>query len=160
QVQIGTMAEIDTAQPQAQLASAQGQTLAAQIAWQQSELNFKQLLVSGPDDPLFKKTINPVDIPDIGSEPQVNIEGAVQKALTDRTDLQQARKSLEVSDINLELSHNATKPQFNLVSNVSSAGQGPNRNEPTLGYTGALGDVIAFNVPTWSFTGNFSYQLG
>jgi outer membrane protein TolC len=80
--------------------------------------------------------------------------------LTDRTDIQQSLKSLEVSDINLALSHNATKPQFNLTSNVSSQGQGPNKTEPTLGYTGALGDLIAFNVPTWSFTGNFTYQLG
>jgi outer membrane protein TolC len=118
------------------------------------------LLVGGKDDDLFKKTINPVDIPAIGPEPQINIDGAVQKALTDRTDLQQARKNLEVSDINLEVSQNNIKPQFNLQSSVSSQGQGPNKIEPTLGYTGALGDLVAFNVPTWSFTGNFVYQLG
>ena len=161
QVTIGTMAEIDTAQPQAQLASAQGQTLAAQIAWQQAELAFKQLVVSGPDDPLFTKTINPVDIPDIGSEPNLNIQSAVQKALTDRTDIQQALKSLESTDVSLRQQVNLTKPQLNLTGGFTQSGQGgPTSTDPNNGYFTALGSVFGFDLPTWKVSTQFTYQLG
>lgn len=161
QVQIGTMAQIDTAQPEAQLASAQGQTLAAEIAWQQAELTFKQLLVSGPDDPLFKKTINPMDVPDVGSEPSVNIQDAVQKALTDRTDIQQALKNLEVTDLNFKLTQNQTKPQLNIQGGFTNAGLGgPTSSDLTSGFGDALSSVFAFSEPTWIIGSTFTYQLG
>jgi outer membrane protein len=161
QVTIGTMAEIDTAQPEAALAQAQGSTLAAEIAWQQADLAFKQLLVGGPDDDLLKKTINPVDIPTVGSEPNLNIPGAVQQALIDRTDIQQAVKGLEQTDLSFKLSQNQIHPQLNLTGGFTQAGQGgPTAANPTNGFGTALSSVFGFSLPTWTIGTNFTYQLG
>jgi outer membrane protein len=161
QVTIGTMAEIDTAQPEAALAQAQGATLAAEIAWQQADLAFKQLLVGGPDDGLLKKTINPVDIPTVGSEPNLNIPGAVQQALIDRTDIQQAVKGLEQTDVSFKLSQNQTRPQLNLVGGFTNAGLGgPTAANLSSGFGDAFSSVFGFSQPTWVIGTNFTYQLG
>jgi outer membrane protein len=161
QVTIGTMAQIDTAQPEAQLASAQGATLAAIIAWQQAELSFKQLVVSGPDDPLFTKTLNPVDVPVVGAEPNLDIPAAVKGALTNRTDIQQALKSLEVTDVNFKLSQNQLKPQLNLTGGFTNQGLGgPTAADLTSGYGDAFTSAFNFSEPTWVFGSTFSYQLG
>jgi len=161
QVTIGTMAEIDTAQPEAALAQAQGATLAAEIAWQQADLAFKQLLVAGPDDALLKKTINPVDIPTVGPEPNLNIPGAVQQALIDRTDIQQAVKSLEQTDLSFKLSQNQTRPQLNLQGGFTNAGLGgPTSANQTSGFGDAFSSVFGFSQPTWVIGTTFSYQLG
>jgi outer membrane protein TolC len=161
QVTIGTMAEIDTAQPEAALAQAQGATLAAEIAWQQADLAFKQLLVGGPNDDLLKKTINPVDIPTVGSEPSLNIPGAVQQALVDRTDIQQAVKGLEQTDVSFKLSQNQTRPQLNVVGGFTNAGLGgPTAANLASGYGDAFTSVVQFSQPTWVLGTTFTYQLG
>lgn len=161
EVQIGTMAEIDTAQPAAALAAAQGQTLAAMIAWQQADLAFKQLVVSGPDDPLFTKTINPVDLPTVGSEPSVDIPAAVKTALAQRTDIQEAVKGLEQTDLSFKLSQNQIMPQLNLTGGFTSAGLGgPTTQTPNSGFGDALTSVAAFDEPTWTFGAQFTYQIG
>jgi outer membrane protein len=161
QVTIGTMAEIDTAQPEAALASAQGATLAAEIAWQQADLAFKQLIVSGPNDDLLKKTINPVDVPVVGPEPNLDIPGALAKAMTDRTDIQQAVKGLEMTDLSFKLAQNQTKPQLNLTGGFTNAGLGgPTAADLTSGYGDAFSSVFQFSEPTWVFGSTFTYQLG
>jgi outer membrane protein len=161
QVTIGTMAEIDTAQPEAALAQAQGATLAAEIAWQQADLAFKQLLVGGPDDDLLKKTINPVDIPTVGPEPNLNIPGAVQQALIDRTDIQQAVKGLDQTDLSFKLSQNQTRPQLNVVGGFTNAGLGgPTSANLSSGFGDAFSSVFGFSQPTWVIGTTFTYQLG
>jgi outer membrane protein len=161
QVTIGTMAEIDTAQPEAALASAQGATLAAEIAWQQADLAFKQLIVSGPNDDLLKKTINPVDIPVVGPEPNLDIPGALAKAMTDRTDIQEAVKGLEMTDLSFKLAQNQIKPQLNLTGGFTNAGLGgPTASDLTSGFGDAFSSVFAFSEPTWVFGSTFTYQLG
>jgi len=161
QVTIGTMAEIDTAQPEAALAQAQGATLAAEIAWQQADLSFKQLLVAGPDDDLLRKTINPVDIPTVGSEPNLNISGAVQQALVDRTDIQEAVKGLEQTDLSFKLQQNQTRPQLNITGGFTNAGLGgPTASDLTSGYSDAFTSVVQFSQPTWLIGSTFTYQFG
>jgi outer membrane protein len=161
QVTIGTMAEIDTAQPEAALAQAQGATLAAEIAWQQADLAFKQLLVGGPDDDLLKKTINPVDIPVVGPEPNLNIAGAVQQALIDRTDIQEAVKGLDQTDLSFKLSKDQIKPQLSVTGGFTNAGLGgPLASDLTSGYGDAFTSVVAFSEPTWVIGTTFTYQLG
>ena len=97
-VEIGTLAPIDAVNFETQVASAEQQLLAAQIAWTTQELSFKRLIVSGPDDELYKMTINPLDGPGFG-EQKVDITAAVQTALANRTDIDIARKNLQVSAV-------------------------------------------------------------
>jgi outer membrane protein TolC len=140
-----------------------------------SELALKRLIVSGTDDPLWTSSINPVDRPSTTPEP-INLEAAVTRALASRTDLQQSKNNLKISDINLRSQVDATKPQLNLPANYGLNGLGgpqfiftgppdpitgaqPSQTIPS-GYLDALRNIAGFDAPTWTVGFTFAYPLG
>jgi outer membrane protein TolC len=162
-VEIGTLAPIDTVQSEANVATAEQQLLQARISWQQAELALKRLLVSGPEDDLYKATINPTEQASLSVQ-GVDIPGAIQSALAERTDLVQARKNIESSKIGLELTKDQTKPQLDFSSTYRLQGQGGQRlvagQRTPGGYSDALAQLGNIVNPTWSMNFNFSYPLG
>lgn len=162
-VEIGTLAPIDTVQSEAQVASAEQALLAAQVSWQTAELALKRLLVSGPEDDLYRTTINPTE--QAAPTPQtVNLPAAVQAALGQRTDLVQSRKNLEIASLGLELSKDQTKPSLAFNTGYNLTGQGGQRlvqgvRQPG-GYKDALGQISGVDNPTWNMQFQFSYPLG
>jgi outer membrane protein len=167
-VEIGTMAPIDTVQSEAQVASAEQVLVAARGSWQTAELNLKRLLANGPDDEVYKRTINPTEQA-ILTVQSVDIPGAVRTALEQRTDLVQSRKNIEISQLNLEVTKDQTKPDlaFNTQYQLSGLG-GPVRNVQQGqvvsitpgGYADALGQIRGIDLPTWSMNFQFAYPLG
>jgi outer membrane protein TolC len=163
-VEIGTMAPIDTVQSEANVATAEQQLLASRISWQTAELALKRLLASGPDDDIYKATINPTERAAVSVQ-GVDIPSAVQTALGQRTDLIQARKNIESSEISLELSKEQTKPQLDFSTSYQLTGQGGPRNSQGVvtapgGYADALAQLGDRTNPTWSMSFNFTYPLG
>lgn len=164
-VQIGTMAQIDTAQPETQVASGEQALLAAKVTWQQQELAFKRLLASGQDDALYGVTINPVDQP-VPAQTPVDIPGAIQKALQQRTDIVQQRKQLDIAALNLDVTKNSTLPDLSLSGSYSLAGAGGPllASDGTIsvpgGYLDALSAIGRFQQPTWTLGANFTYPIG
>jgi outer membrane protein TolC len=136
------------------------------------------LIVSGTDDPLWTSSLNPVDRPPSTPEP-INMEAAVTRALRERTDLQQSKNNLKISDINLRAQVDATRPQLNLTANYGLAGIGGNQFATTQvrdpvtgipttsttlvalsGYLDALRNIGGFDAPNWTLGVNFAYPLG
>lgn len=162
-VEIGTLAPIDTVQSEAQVATAEQQLLNAEISWRTAELALKRLLVSGPEDALYQSTINPTQQAVVVPQ-SVNIPGAVQAAIAERTDLVQARKNIEISQLGLELSKNQTKPNLAFNSSYTLAGQGGQRllngvRQPG-GYVDALGQIRGVDNPTWNMNFAFTMPIG
>ncbi len=169
-VEIGTLAPIDAVNFETQVASAEQQLLAAQIAWTTQELSFKRLIVSGPDDELYKMTINPLDGPGFG-EQKVDITAAVQTALANRTDIDIARKNLQVSTLNLEVTKNNILPGLNLTGSYTLSGTGGPQYELNRqtnirtqladgGYFDAFRGIGSFDTPAWTMGLTFNYPLG
>jgi outer membrane protein len=174
-VEIGTLAPIDVVSAQAEAASRRNTLVQSQATVRTSELALKRLIVSGTDDPLWTSSINPVDRPSTTPEP-INLEAAVARALSQRTDLQQSKNSLKVSDINLQNQIDATKPQLNLTANYGLTGLGGPFLQRTgavdpltggavtsvipSGYVDALRNITGFDAPTWTLGVNFAYPLG
>jgi outer membrane protein TolC len=162
-VEIGTMAPIDTVQSEAQVASAEQALLQARVSWQTAELNLKRLLANGPQDEVYKGTINPTEQP-VPTVQSVDIPTAVQTALEQRTDLVQSRKNLEISQLNLEVSRDETKPDlaFNTSYQLQGLG-GPLTSQGVTtpgGYLDALDQIRAVDNPTWNMNFQFAYPLG
>ena len=67
-VEIGTMAPIDIVQAQAEEATRRQNLVNAEATLQNTQLDLKQLIVSGTDDPLWTATLNATDRPAPGSE--------------------------------------------------------------------------------------------
>jgi outer membrane protein len=174
-VEIGTLAPIDVVSAQAEAASRRNTLVLAQATVRTSELALKRLIVSGTDDPLWTSSLNPVDRPSTTPEP-IDLEAAVARALSQRTDLQQSKNNLQISDINLKNQIDATKPQLNLVANYGLNGLGgpflqrtgevdPLTGGPVSqiipsGYFDALRNITGFDAPTWTAGVSFAYPLG
>lgn len=168
--QVGRGTEYQVIQSEAQLASAQQALLNAEIQWRSRELAFKQLLLGGAEDPLLTQTINPVDLPSI-AQPAVDIQGAIESALAQRTDIRQQRQQQEISQVNLAVSRNSKLPDLNLTAAYQLQGVGGNLYDrsglggtPVLVQPGGYGDgltsIADFDAPTWSLTLNASYPIG
>jgi outer membrane protein TolC len=170
-VQLGTLAEIEVFQAEAQVASAQQSLLNAEITWRNQELSFKQLLVAGTADPLMAQTIVPTELPNVALQPQVDIDFAVERALRERTDIQQQRQQRAISQLNLAVTRESRLPDLSLSAGYSLQGVGGNLFErdqlggdPVLveesGYSDVFRSFADFDAPTWNVGLNFSYPLG
>ena len=169
-VRLGTMAQIQVIQAEAQVAAAEQSLLNAEVQWRNQELAFKSLLLSGADDPLLYQTINPVDFP-VLTDQEVDIQAAIERALSERTDIQAARQERRIAELELEVTENNRLPELNLNASYSLAGVGGTEYErsglggaPVLvnqgGYNDALHAIAGFDVPTWNLGVTFSYPLG
>jgi outer membrane protein TolC len=163
-VQIGALAPIETIQFESQVAQNEQTLLNAQIGWRTAELNLKLLLASGTDDDIYKATLNPVDQPLISVQ-AVDIQAAITSALGQRTDLVQQRRSLEISELNLEVAKDRTRPQLDLSTGFNTSGQGGTRfNQGAItedsGYQGALRQLSTFNTSGWNAQLNFVVPVG
>jgi outer membrane protein len=174
-VEIGTLAPIDVVTAQAEQANRRQALVQAQANVRTSELALKRLIVSGTDDPLWMSSINPVDRPPTTPEP-INMEAAVTRALRERTDLQQSKNNLRISDINLKSQVDQTRPQLNVTATYGLSGLGgPQliRTSPVdpltgsaattilpSGYFDALRNIAGLDAPNWTVGFNFAYPLG
>jgi len=174
-VQVGTMAPIDVVQAQSQAATAQ-QNLVAAIAQQRTaEIALKRLIVSGTDDPNWSAHLEPIDRPEFRPEP-IDVEAAIRRALSERTDREIAKKTVEENDATLKLLRDQTLPQADLVANygwvgiggtqlirsgTGIAGQGATiLNTIPGGYSDSLRSLFGGDYPRWTLTLNVSYPLG
>ena len=170
-VEVGTMAPLDVVQSEAEAATRRQALAQAEATLRTSELSLKRLIVSGTDDPLWRSSITPIDRPEFRSEP-LDVETAVRTALASRTDLEQARKTLDSNDITMKFLRNQTLPALDAVANYGAAGLGGTQfirgglgSTQVLetipgGYGNAWRTLTGRDYPNWNFQVNFSYPLG
>ena len=171
-VEVGTLAPLDIVQAQAEAATRRQNLAAAEAAAQTAELTLKRFLVSGTDDPLWRQTIRPVDLPSLQPAP-TDVEGAVRKALAERTDVLTARKNLDSNDINIRYFRNQALPAVDLNASYGAQGlggtsiirTGPLGNQVISGTVpGGYGDALSLlkarDYPTWNLNVSMSYPLG
>jgi outer membrane protein TolC len=173
-VEVGTMAPIDVIQAQSQSATARQNLVAAQSTMRTAELVLKRLIVGGTNDPNWAVRLDPVDRPNFAPQ-TFDIEAAVRRALSERTDIAIAKKNLEVNDVTLKFLVDQMRPQADFVATYGLVGvggaqyvypegsTGVNRQPVgTLpgGYANALSTLFGTNYPRWTAQINFSYPLG
>jgi outer membrane protein TolC len=171
-VEIGTMAPLDIVQAEAEVATRRQALAQAEATWRTSELALKRLIVNGTDDPIWRASLNPTDRPVFAPEP-LDVEGAVRKALENRTDLDQARRQIDSNDITLSLMRNNTLPDLDLLASYGAVGLGGTQYRRqgqgvtstiigTLpgGYSDAWRTLTGRDFPNWNFQLNLSYPIG
>ncbi len=133
-------------------------------------------LVYDPSMPDFWTLhIEAVDVPPFQPTP-IDIEAAIRSALERRTDLQQVKKSIEVTDVNIRYFRNQTLPDvtvgfdygltglggLQLQRGVGPFGPGTGAviGEANRGFSSVLGDLFTNAFPTWTASLNISYPIG
>jgi outer membrane protein TolC len=168
-VEVGTLAPLDIVQAEAEAATRRQALAAAEATLQTAELTLKRYIVSGTEDPLWRQELQPIDLPSLEPAPS-DLEGAVRKALERRTDLVNARKNLQSSDISLRYFRNQTLPDVDLVASYGAQGIGGTSiqrsglggditNTIPGGYADALRLLTNRDYPTWNLQFNISYNV-
>ena len=170
-VEVGTLAPLDIVQAQAEAATRRQNLAAAEATAATAELALKRYVVSGTDDPLWRQLIRPVDLPSLEPAP-ADVEGAVRRALSERTDIMNARKTLDTSDINIKYFKDLSMPALDLTASYGAQGlggpelvrSGSGLDSPVGSiipgnYTDALGILRNMDYPNWNFAVSLSYPI-
>jgi outer membrane protein len=172
-VEVGTLAPLDVTQAEAEQATRRQSVAQTRATRGTAELSLKRLIVNGTEDPFWTATIEPVDRPTFSTE-TLDVQGAVRKALTSRTDLEQSRKQLASNDVSIRSLSDAQLPSLDLTASYGVAGIGgtqfvrppgsalgaaPTQIIPS-GFNDALSLLGQARAPTWNLFLNFSYPLG
>jgi outer membrane protein TolC len=174
-VEIGTLAPIDIVQAESEVASREEAVILAEASIGQSEDRLRSLIFDPKTEPgFFDIRLEPTDMAPFAVQ-EVDITAAVQNALRDRTDLEVAKKRLEITSYNEKYFKNQSLPFLDARFDYNSTGLGgtqlvrdptsPIFPPPVIGeikrsYGDVLGDIFGFNFPTWRLSLNVSYPIG
>jgi len=170
-IQIGTTPPIDAVEAEAEVALRDEAVIVAQAQIETAQDTLRAL-VFNPSAPDFWTTrIEPSDLPAFAPVP-VDVDGVVRNALQMRSDLEQARKSIEANDITIGYFRNQSLPDVTASFNYGLTGlggthflRGDGFPGPIIGRTqrsfgSVLSDLFGNQFPSWTASLNISYPLG
>lgn len=168
-VEVGTMAPIDIVRAEAEVARNEETAIIAAAQIDLAEDSLRRLIFD-PASPDYWTTN--IDLTDAAPAPtdtrDVDIESAVAKAMQQRTDLVQQRKSLEATDINLRFYKNQLLPAVDFFANYGlfyRGGLQRDPNDPNVilsdrSWGGVVERMFARDAPRWTVGVQVSYPLG
>jgi outer membrane protein TolC len=122
-VAIGTMAPIDIIEAEAEVARNEESVIIAEARISRAEDVLRQLIYDPKNLGFWETTFELTDLPVYRAQ-EVDLEAAVKRALENRTDLINMRKSLEANDINIRYFRNQILPDLNVRAGYGLTGQG------------------------------------
>ncbi|HXD21582.1 MAG TPA: TolC family protein [Vicinamibacterales bacterium] len=170
-IQIGTTPPIDAVEAEAEVATRDEAVIVAQAQIENAQDALRTLVFNQAAPDFWTARIEPTDLP--AFEPaRVDVDGAVRNALQMRTDLLQARKSLEENDINVRYYRNQTLPDVTASFDYGLTGLGGTQFVRGTGFPGpiigatqrsfgsVIGDLFGNQFPNWTLALNISYPMG
>jgi outer membrane protein len=170
-VEIGTTPPIDIIEAEAEVATRQEAVILAQAQIETSEDTLRALIYDPASPDFWTIRIVPSELPAFQPIP-LDVDGAVRNALQQRTDLQQARKNLEITDISVRYFRNQTLPDITASFDYGLTGlggtqfvrgtgfPGPIIGQTSVGFGSVLGDLFGNQFPSWTLGLNISYPIG
>jgi outer membrane protein TolC len=171
-VEVGTIPPIDIVEAQAEV-SRNEEGVIINEAQVKSLEDALRTLIMNPSQPDFWTThLVPSEQPVLTSS-AVDVDAAIRSALDKRTDLAQARRQMDQTDITMRFARNQKLPTVNAVVNYGLAGVAGTRTlyDTTQGFPvpngfaqrsfgDALRDIFGNEFKTWSVQLQVSYPLG
>jgi len=170
QVQEGTLASVEETRANAQLFSTRQDLANAQGLLEEQEAILKNVITrqGNEDETVRAARIIPTDKLEIPEQENVQpIQDLITAALANRPDLGQARLQIDISQIGLEGSRNATRPEVDLVGVMQNSGLAGALNpltptaDPSLigGYGTVLDQLFARHYPTYGIGLQFNLPI-
>jgi outer membrane protein TolC len=124
QVEIGTLAPIETIQAEQQVANRELALIQAQVAVRDREDDLKRFLnIEAAVDEGWRVNVVPSAEPAVDTDP-IDVEAAIQEALDNDPTLRQRRIELDTRQLNVDVSRNQLLPQVNFSGSIQLSGQG------------------------------------
>ncbi|HEV3058271.1 MAG TPA: efflux RND transporter permease subunit [Vicinamibacterales bacterium] len=171
-VDVGTAPPLDLVSAQAEVASDQEQLIIAETSVKQSEDALRMLIMDPTKAETWTTVIEAADTPPI-SIPTLDVDAAVNRALTERADLQRARKDIENAQTNVIFLANQKLPDVRVNASYQASGLGGTQvlraggfpgtivgPGDTTGYASVLGQLFSHDYPTWTVGLSVSYPIG
>lgn len=168
QVEVGTLAPIDVVSAATQLETRRQQVFVAMNVVAQAENALKNLTVDGPQDPLWKSQIVPVEAFEI-KPIALPLTDAVKLAQENRPEVRQLFLQKEINKIDIDFFRNQAKPQVDFVASYGSIGLGGSPRSTTGpvqpfpefigGYGTSLKNLFKNEFRTWSVGLQFNFPL-
>jgi HAE1 family hydrophobic/amphiphilic exporter-1 len=176
-VEIGTTPPIDIVEAESEVAARQESVIVAQANIAAAEDNLRALVFDPAMPDFWNMRIEPSELPPFQPTP-VDVDAAVQHALERRTDLDQTKRSMEATEVNIRFFKNQTLPDVTANLNYGLTALGGTRLpttgfpgvpvDPTLppssavtkGYTSVLRDLVGLASPSWTAQFQINYPIG
>jgi outer membrane protein len=171
-VEVGTMAPIDIVEAEAEVANREESVILAEAAISQAEDRLRALILDPRAADFWTTRFELTDAP-ATELTAVDADAAVRNALSKRTDLEAAKKTLEASDINIKYFRNQVLPQVNANVNYTLTGSGgtlhriDQTTDPVTvsivgqtSYGSVLNTILKNDLPTWTAGITVSYPIG
>jgi outer membrane protein len=120
-VEVGTLAPIEVTDAEATAASREVDLISAEETILRAENTLRSLISNDRNSEIWSKVIVPTDLPDF-QEYKVDVGTAIDTALKNRPELEQADINLRQLDIQKQLYENNRKWQFDLTASFGSNG--------------------------------------
>jgi outer membrane protein len=173
-VEIGTMAPLDIVQAEAEVATREEAVIIAEAAIERQQDNLRALVYNPSSPDFWTARIEPTDTMTFVPA-QVDTDAAVKTAMTERTDLVNARKNMEINDVNIRYFRNQSLPDVTASLNYNARAIGGSQVQRQLvnglpigdivsstdkSYFSTLGTAFAGDYPGWNLQVNMSYPIG
>jgi outer membrane protein len=173
-VEVGTMAPIDITEAQAEVSQREEAVIVNEAQIRTLEDVLRTLILNPSQPDFWAARIVPTEQPQLEAR-TVDVEAAIKNAIANRTDLAQARKELEQTDINLRFAKNQRLPTVNAVVTYGLSGLGGTRTlydtDPASGipiatgqavrsFADTLRDVFGNDFKTWRAELQVNYPIG
>jgi HAE1 family hydrophobic/amphiphilic exporter-1 len=171
-VDVGQSPPLDLLSAQAEVAANQEQLIVAETAVRQAEDRLRLLIFDATRRDIWSVPLEPADAPPVGVA-ILDVESAVSRALTDRTDLRQLRSGVDTATLAQKLAGNQRLPDIRANATYQASGLGGTEVLRTGGFPGSIvgpGAVTTFgsvldqlfksDYPTWSVGVSVSYPIG
>lgn len=172
-VEVGSMAPIDIVEAQAEVSRNEEAVIINEAQIRSLEDALRTLIMNPSQPDFWTVHIVPSEQP-VLTPTAVDIEAAIRNALDKRTDIAQARRQMDQTDITAKYARNQKLPTVNAVVNYGLAGVGGSRiiydtsggfpvatdQRAERSFTDALRDIFGNEFKTWSFQFQVSYPIG
>ncbi len=145
-VDVGTLAPIEVTDAEATAASREVDLISAEETILRAENTLRSLISNDRNSEIWRKVIVPTDLPDF-REYKVDVETAIDTALKNRPELEQADITLRQLDIRKRLNENNRKWQFDLTGSYGSNGTAGPQGCLKNNYTGLCSDPPIYLTP-------------
>jgi outer membrane protein len=171
-VEVGTIPPIDIIEAKAEVSRNDESVILSEAQVKSFEDVLRTLILNPSQPDFWSSRITPAEQPALTPR-AMNLDAAIQNALDHRTDIAQARREMDQTDITMKFARNQRLPAINAVVNYGLAGVGGTRTiYDTSGgfpvpigaaqrsFSNALHDVFGNQFKTWSLQFQFSYPIG
>jgi outer membrane protein TolC len=170
-IAVGQAAEIDKIQTEASVLSSDEQVIVNEARVSSAEDQLRALIVDVSRPDYWQVHIDATDDITITAR-EIDVDAATRNALANRLDLIVARRSLDITGLNVHLDENLIKPSMDFSATYSASASGGTQYSygsgfppPIIGTTNksfgsVLGDTFGGTYPSWTFGVTVGYPIG